>query len=682
MSMALLIASTYIVQFPVYAAAETWSQFGRIGPISSSNPGGFISPKGVVVDSSGNVYVADTSNHRIQKLTLSTNTWSEWKKVGGGVGSGLGEFNGPSAVAVDSSGNVYVADSGNHRIQKLTLSTNTWSEWKKVGGGAGIGLGEFNNPRGVAVDSSGNVYVADSSNHRIQKLTLSTNRWSEWRKSSGAGVTGSGLGEFNFPNGMAVDSSGNIYVGDTFNHRIQKLTLSTNTWSEWKKVGGGSGSGLGEFNNPRGVALDSNGNVYVADSANYRIQKLTLSTNTWSEWKKVGGGTGNGLGEFISPNGVAVDRSGNVYVADDGHTVQKLSAANNTWTQSSVIGPVNGNIPGEFAFPRGVSVDSSGNVYVADTFNHRIQKLTLSTNTWSEWKKVGGGAGSGLGEFSNPTGVSVDSSGNVYVADSSNHRIQKLTLSTNTWSEWKKVGGGAGNGLGEFNSPNGVAVDSSGNLYVTDTFNHRIQKLTLSTNTWSEWKKVGGGAGSGLGEFSNPYGLGVDSSGNVYVADSGNLRIQKLTLSTNTWSEWKKVGGGAGSGLGEFSNPTGVSVDSSGNVYVADSSNHRIQKLTESTNTWSEWKKSGSSNGTSLGEFYNPYGLSVDSSGNMYVADTFNHRIQKLTVPATPAVTRVVVDPSSKSVVQGGSQQLTAEVSAVGGAEQTVTWTSSDVSGK
>ncbi|WP_339833380.1 S-layer homology domain-containing protein [Paenibacillus sp. FSL R7-0272] len=637
LSMALIIACSSILEIPVYAA-ETWSQFGRIGSVSSSNPGGFASPKGVTVDSSGNVYVADSSNHRIQKLTLSTNTWSEWKKVGGGAGSGLGEFNSPCAVAVDSSGNVYVADSGNHRIQKLTLSTNTWSEWKKVGGGNGLGLGEFYNPRGVAVDSSGNVYVADSSNHRIQKLTLSTNTWSVWKKPSTGAVAGNGLGEFNFPNGVAVDSSGNVYVGDSNNHRIQKLNKSTNTWSEWVKSGGGAGAGLGEFNTPRAVAVDGSGNIYVADTGNHRIQKLNAGSGTWSEWVKSGGGSGNGSGEFINPNGVAVDNSGNVYVADDSNRIQKLNAANNTWSEWSVLGPVNGISPGEFTFPRAVAVDSSGNIYVADSGNHRIQKLNKSTNTWSEWKKVGGGTGSGLGEFYNPLGVAVDSSGNVYVADTGNHRIQKLTLSTNTWSEWKKVGGGTGTSLGEFSVPSAVAVDLNGNVYVADTGNHRIQKLTLSTNTWSEWKKVGGGPGSSLGEFSVPGAVAVDLNGNVYVADSGNQRIQKLTLSTNTWSEWKKVGGGTGTSLGEFNNPRAVAVDSSGNVYVADSGNHRIQKLTLSTNTWGEWKKVGGGTGTSLGEFNTPYGVAVDSSGNVYVADSANHRMQKLDIPSSAII--------------------------------------------
>ncbi|PRX59211.1 DNA-binding beta-propeller fold protein YncE [Cohnella sp. SGD-V74] len=592
-------------------------------------------PTGVAVDGSGNMYVADFANHRIQKLTQATNTWSEWGKAGGGEGSGLGEFNAPVGVAVDNIGNVYVAELGNHRIQKLTVSTNTWSEWGKSGGGPGDALGEFNTPIGVAVDSDRNVYVADYSNHRVQKLIVSTNTWSEWKKSDGG--SGSDLGEFNRPSGVAVDGSGNVYVADSGNHRVQKLTLSGNAWSEWVKSGGGPGTGLGEFLTPTGIALDSIGNVYVTDSVNHRVQKLTVSTNGWSEWKKSGAGSGIGLGEFDSPFGIAVDGNGNMYVADStNNRIQKLEAATDTWSQWSAMVSGSGSLPGEFHFPFGIAVGGNGDVYVTDGGNNRIQKLTLSANAWNEWGKAGGDSGTDLGEFTAPLGVAVDGDENVYVADFGNHRIQKLTRSTNTWSGWGAAGGGAGGGLGEFFMPAGVAVDGSGNVYVADLSNHRIQKLTVSTNTWSEWGKVGGGSGSGPGEFNDPSGVAVDGNGNIYVADSGNHRIQKLTLSTNTWSEWGKIGGGLGSGPGEFFTPTGVAVDGGGNVYVADSGNHRIQRLTVSTNVWSEWGKLGGGSGGGLGEFKKPFGIAVDGSGGVYVSDNENHRIQKLTIPATP----------------------------------------------
>ncbi|MFC5471830.1 S-layer homology domain-containing protein [Cohnella suwonensis] len=636
LSLVLLIVSLFTFAIPVQAA-EPWSQYAKIAPIASSNSGGFNNPLGVAVDSDGNVYVADTFNHRIQKLTASTGVWSEWGKSGGGAGSGLGEFNNPNGVAVDSNGNVYVSDRNNHRIQKLT--DGVWSEWgAKVedSGNPGIpasgsGLGQFYYPGGVAVDSSGNVYVADSYNNRIQKLTLSPipgipDAWS----SLGLG-TGSGLGQFNSPSGVAVDSNGDVYVADQSNHRIQKLTVLTGNWIEWGKSGGGYGSGLGEFTYPSGVAVDSNSNVYVADWYNNRIQKLTESTGDWSQL----GGSGSGLGGFNQPQGVAVDSSGNVYVADTGnHRIQKLTVSTSEWSQWGYIGPTYGSVPGEFYNPSGVAVDSSGNMYVADAGRDRIQKLTVTTGVWSSWGTDDESLD--LGQFNSPQGVAVDSDGNVYVADTYNHRIQKLTVSTGVWSQWGKSGGGDGSGLGEFNYPSSVAVDSIGNVYVADSENHRIQKLTVSTGVWSEWAKSGGGDGSGLGEFYYPSGVAVDSSGNVYVADSENNRIQKLTVSTGIWSEWVKSGGGYGSGLSEFNYPMGVAVDSSGNVYVADTYNSRIQKLTVSSGVWSQWVKSGVVSGSGLGEFYYPGGVAIYSNGNVYVADTNNHRIQKLLMPSSP----------------------------------------------
>ncbi|OKP89213.1 fibronectin type III domain-containing protein [Paenibacillus sp. P32E] len=652
----IFMVSISLFVFPVQAA-DQWSQYAKIGQAGNKFLGAFSNPYSVTVDSSGNVYVADFENHRIQKLTAATGVWSEWKKDGGGSGSGLGEFANPSGVAVDSGGNVYVADYYNHRIQKLTAATGVWSEWKKSGGGSGSGLGEFSYPRGVAVDGDGNVYVADSKNHRIQKLNVASGVWSEWKKSGGG--TGSGLGEFNEPSGVAVDGDGNVYVADSKNHRIQKLTAATGGWSEWKKSGGGTGSGLGEFNQPSGVAVDGSGNVlYVADSKNHRIQKLDVSSDVWSEWKKSGGGSGSGLEEFNNPKGVTLDSSGNVYVADSGnHRIQKLTVAAGLWSEYGYQGAVAGTGLGEFSYPAGMAVDNQNNLYVADFDNHRIQKLDVDSGVWSEWKKSGGGSGSDLGEFDSPTDVAVDSRGNMYVADPYNHRIQKLTAATGVWSEWKKSGGGAGSGLGEFCYPGGVAVDSNGNVYVADSSNHRIQKLTAATGVWSEWKKSGGGSGSGLGEFNEPSGVEVDGDGNVYVADMGNHRIQKLTVATGAWSEWKKSGGGAGSGLGEFNEPYSVAVDGSGNVYVADSNNERIQKLTAATGLWSEWKKSGGGAGSGLGEFNSPLGVAVDSNGIVYVSEFSNHRVQKLKIVSVPsdaptAVTAEVANGESQATVR------------------------------
>ncbi|WP_127584605.1 S-layer homology domain-containing protein [Paenibacillus koleovorans] len=618
LSLTLLAVMAGIQVDPARAeTVEHWSQYGRMGIVQGTEVGAFNGAYGVAVDHDGNVYVADRQNHRVQKWTAATNTWSILGSSGGG---GPGELSFPTGVAVDNDGNVYVADGGNQRIQKLSVDTGTWTVWSRNGGGSGTGLGEFSAPAGVAVDSAGNIYVADSNNNRIQKWTIATQTWSEWKKSGGG--SGSGLGEFNNPTSVVGDAAGNMYVADSNNNRVQKWTADTSTWSE-----------IGSVTSPRGVFLDEDGNLYIA--GNDLIAKLTASTNTWSEWKKAGGGAGSGLGEFNGVYNVAIDTHGNVYAADaSNNRIQKWTAATDQWSEMGLKGFISGSGWGEFSSPSGVAIDHNANVYIADTQNHRIQKLASATNAWSEWKKSGGGSGSGLGEFNAPTGVAVDSVGNLYVADRGNQRVQKWTAATDTWSEWKKSGGGSGTGLGEFNLPVAIAVDSLGNLYVVDTLNHRVQKWTAATETWSEWKKNGGGSGSGLGEFTNPSGVTVDSLGNVYVTDRWH-RIQKWTAATEQWTEWKKSGGGSGSELGEFNSATGVFVDRAGNLYVADRSNHRIQKWTATTDTWSEWKRSGGGIGSGLGEFNLPNSVAADGAGNLYVLDT--NRLQKLTVVPSEA---------------------------------------------
>ena len=280
------------------------------------------------------------------------------------------------------------------------------------------------------------------------------------------GTTGTADGEFLGPRGIAVDSGGNVYVagGDP---RIQKFN-SGGTFIF--KFGGSGSSNPGEFVAPAGVAVDSAGNIYVTDSFSDRtkdfVQKFDSSGTLLTSW----GTQGAGNSQFFGAAGVAVDASGNVYAADPGnHRVQKFTSAGAFITKWGS----NGSGDGQFSGPQGVSVDSSGNVYVADTGNSRIQKFDSSGTFITKW----GSAGSGDGQFSVPCGVSADTSGNVYVSDTGNSRIQKFS-STGTFLE---TFGASGNGDGQFMSPQYVAADATGNIYVADTGNDRVQKLGAAT---------------------------------------------------------------------------------------------------------------------------------------------------------------------------------------------------------
>ena len=312
---------------------------------------------------------------------------------------------------------------------------------------------------------------------------------------------------------------------------------------------------------------------------------------------------------------------------------------------TTLAGSTSGNTNGtgtaaKFHWPYGVAVDSSGNVYVADYNNHRIRKIsptavvtTLAGSTQGYMDGTGTAA-----KFNYPTGVAVDSSGNVYVGDQNNNRIRKIGP-TGVVTTFAGSSSGYMDGTGtaaQFTSPYGVAVDSSGHVYVGDTGNHRIRKISptgvVTTFAGSSYGYMDG-TGTAA-QFRYPYGVAVDSSGNLYVADTINNRIRKISpTAVVTTFAGSSLGYMDGTGTAaQFYNPYGVAVDSSGNVYVADTFNHRIRKISP---TGVVTTLAGSTQGYMDGaladaKFYNPYGVAVDSSGNFYVADFNNHRIRKI----------------------------------------------------
>jgi streptogramin lyase len=271
------------------------------------------------------------------------------------------------------------------------------------------------------------------------------------------------------------------------------------------------------------------------------------------------GGSGTADGQFITPNGIAVDGTGNVYVAEgNGNRVQKFDANGNFLLKFGIPG----DVPGGFVSPSGVTVDSSGNIYVTDSFTDRVSKFNAAGVFQLTW----GTHGSGAGQFLGASGVATDSAGNVFVSETNNHRVQKFTSTGVFVSSF----GSNGSGDGQFNGPEDVAIDSADNIYVADTGNNRIQKFTPAGVFLTKW----GTAGSADGQFSIPFGVG-ESAGTVYVADTGNNRIQSFT-NTGTFIE---SFGSAGSGDGQFAGPQDVAGFPIGIAYVADTSNDRVQKL-------------------------------------------------------------------------------------------------------
>jgi sugar lactone lactonase YvrE len=297
---------------------------------------------------------------------------------------------------VDRSNNIYVADSDNHLIRKITSTgaVSTLAGSGLVGSGNGSGTSAtFNLPMGLAVDSDDNIYVADSGNHLIRKITkegvVST-------FAGQSGVTGSGNGSgtsatFNYPIGIAVDSTGIVYVADSSNHLIRKITkdgVVSTVAGQSGLAGSGNGSGTSvTFNYPQGLAVDSTGTVYVADSSNHLIRKITKDgvVSTLAGSGSAGSGS-NGSGTsatFRAPSGLAVDSTGTVYVADTGnHLIRKITKDGvvSTLAGSGLPGSDNGSgTSATFRAPSGLAVDSAGTVYVADYSNHLIRKIAVAS---------------------------------------------------------------------------------------------------------------------------------------------------------------------------------------------------------------------------------------------------------------------------------------------------------------
>lgn len=552
----------------------------------------FDAPRALALDADRNIYVADTDNHRILKFDYRGNFIDQWGPVG---------FSYPSGIAVDSSNLVYIADTYNHVIKKYASDGTHLATI----GVQGTGPGQLKSPRAVAVDSSGNVYVADTVNNRIQKFSASGQFI--WQ----LGESGSNSGQFNQPQGISVDSSGSVYVSDTGNNRVQKFVVSGQTVS-YSTQWGSLGSATNQLNAPGQIHANSDGMIYLADKGNHRILVFS-NTGVYSATL---GTIGQEEGQFDAPMGVAKDSKGYVYVADTANDrIQQLTTGGVFVKQLAVAGSTNGS----FRSPLGIARDTAGNFYVADTSNHRVQKFSSSGVHLASW----GSFGTGDLQFSYPNAVAIDAAGHIFVADTLNHRIQKLNSSGTLVAKW----GSSGTGQSEFNRPSGIAVDSQGAVYVTDLYNTRVQKFNNSGVFVAEW----GGSGTGNGQFDGPRGIAVDSSDTVYVADSGNNRIQTFTSSGTFIAAM-------GSKTGDLLyNPHSVAVGSDGSVYLSEPSFNRITKLTSAGLLNTRWGSKGGGNG----QLSTPGGVMVDSSGNLYVLDTGNSRIQRFApvlVPGAPTI--------------------------------------------
>jgi len=582
----------------------------------------FYDPAGVASDGAGNLYVADRLNHTIRRVTPAgmVTTLAGTPGVSGSAdGTGAAaRFSEPIGVTVDSAGNLYVADSSNHTIRKITpagavttLAGTPGMSGSTDGTGAAA---RFNDPWGVAVDRAGNVYVADLKNHTIRKVTAAG---VVTTLAGTAGESGSSDGEgsaarFRLPKSVAVDSADNIYVADTDNDTIRKITAGVVTTLAGTARTPGSADGTGanaRFTYPSGVAVDGAGNLYVTDWFYSLIRKVTADgvVTTLAGTADICGST-DGTGpaaRFCLPIGVAVDGAGNVYVGDYGNSaIRKITTGGivTTLAGTAGYGHIDDTGPAaRFSDVVGMTVDGTGNIYVVDQGSNTIRKVTAAgvvttlAGTMGVWGYADGTGAAA--RFTWPTGVALDSIGNLYVADRSNSTIRKITaagvVTTLAGSPFVRGSTDGTGAAASFYFPSDVAVDSADNLYVADEYNHTIRKVTPAgvVTTLAGTAGVSGSSDStgAAAQFNYPSGVAVDSSGNLYVADTGNSLIRKVTPAGYVTTLAGAAGvSGSTDGTGaaaRFNHPTGLLADRAGNVYVADTGNAVIRKITAAGGT-------------------------------------------------------------------------------------------------
>jgi sugar lactone lactonase YvrE len=642
---------------------------GYIGYGSAEGAGStarFHDPSAAAVDKAGNLYVADSANHTVRKITAEgvVTTLAGEAGVAGSTDGPASEarFWYPRGIAVDSLTNVYVADGWNHTIRKITptgVVSTLAGLAGRVGGFDGLsGVARFNRPCGLAVDLENNIYVADANNQTIRKISP-TGMVSTFAGLVGSVGSADGAGtnaRFCGPLGVAVDGCTNIYVADSGNHTIRKITPAGVVTTLAGKPGVyGSIDATGtnaRFHTPHGLATDSLGNIYVADHFNHTIRKVTAGGKV-TRYAGLDGLQGGADGtfyyaRFYCPKSLVFSTAGVLYVTDSGnHTIRKVLSDGSVSTLAGLaIGPSADGKGADawFSHLSGIALDKEGsNAYVADTWNCTIRKVTREGFV-STIAGLAGAVGAMDGpwsdaRFNNPFGIAVDSSTNIYISDKCSHTIRRISPD-GIVSTFAGLPGAQGcrDGMGaeaRFSNPSGLAVDSDDNIYVADYDNHVIRKITREglVSTLAGLPGLSGlldGRGTNS-LFAYPSGVAVDRSDHVFVADTWNGVIRKITPD------------GMVSTLADafFNYPEGVAVDGFGNIFVADTMNSTLKKILPNCAVIELASLGGgyADGPGAVARFSFPQSLAVDSAGNLYVADS---RLVRLGYPPpAPPVLRI-----------------------------------------
>jgi trimeric autotransporter adhesin len=630
---------------------------------------------------------------------------------GNGVPATSAAIAGPVSVARDSEGNLYVSDSGNCRIRKINkkgaidIFVGT-SICGYSGDGGPAYRATLANPGGIAFDAHGNLLVADSGNSVVRKVT---------RNGIITTIAGNGTGGYsgdggpasqaalNFPTSVSSDPTGNVYISDNNNTVIRMIDPSGNIHTvAGNHVGGFSGDGgpatSAELACPLAVLADGNGNFYIADTNNYRVRKVdstgTITTFAGNGSYQVSGDGGPATSAGLGPVNSLLLLGNKLYIATQSRiwAVDMATQLINIVAGSSVFGFNGDGMPALstlIGFPRGMASDPEGDIFVAELINERVRKIdTSQTVTTVAGGYIGDGRPGPGAALNNPWHIAFDPAGNLYIAEYGGNRVRKVstdgTISTfaGTGITGYSGDGGPAN-LATLAAPEAVAADAAGDVFIADTAfsNGHIRKVdpsgTITTfsniaavalaidgmgNVYASdfnviWKITPAGSATivagkqfcyGYGGDGGPAaqaclflptGVAVDNSGNLYIADWLNQRVRKVDtsgiISTFAGNGNSGFAGDGGSAIAaQLFQPQDVAVDGTGNVYISDSINARV-RVVDGSGTIHTYAGNGNfeyngNNLPAIGTAMSPYGLAVDSKGVVYVDDIESGRVRKI----------------------------------------------------
>lgn len=618
-------------------------------------------PGDIASDKDGNRYIADTGHQRVRKVDVGTGiiTTVAGSTVcltvdfcsGGYSGDGgqatAAELNYPTSVAIDGDGNIYVSTVGDYdpntflnfnRVRRIDASTGVITT--VAGGGSpadGVGDGGpatdalLSYPRGIDVDAAGNLYIADLYQHRIRKVDASTGKISTVAGTGEGGLSGDGgpatSAQLLYPSGVAVNSSGDLFIADEGNNRVRKVDASSGTITTvaGTSTGGYSGDGgpatSAQLNVPIGVSIDGAGSLFISDAGNVRVRKVdssgTITTFAGNGEYGYSGDGGPATEAGVYAEGTDAD-GGSLFIADSQSSrIRKVDAGGTITTVAG--GGIGDGFPATKAAlsqPRGLARDGSGDLLIADCGNKRVRKVDAPSKVISTVagtvspRGLGDGGQATKAALECPSGLAV-AGGSLYIADAdvnagrgvassgtTSNRIRKVdssgTITTVAGTGSSGFGGDGGPATAaKLSSPSGVALDGAGNLYIADTANNRVRKV----DTAGKISTVAGNGDSGVGidavlatktPVTSPTGVAFDPAGNLIIAESGFARIRKVngsgiisTIAGNGIPGFSGDGGPATSATLDL--PTQLAYDSGGNLLFSDRENGRIRRIEAGT---------------------------------------------------------------------------------------------------